>query len=285
MDWFKSYNGASVDPKYQLIAHKAKLKTHEVALLWWAFMDHASRENDRGDVSNIDFESLDFFYQFDGGISLAAFNAFCEKGMIVDGKIFKWDDRQKSPAAERQKRYRDRKRVTNDTNSLKRDVTLRNGDVSLLEEKRREESRRDKKEEEKNTKKKPSNEVTLFNEKTLDDWFDDFWREYPEGEKGSGRKGSKQKSKSVWMKIVKSKSGLNPFQMVQKAKEYSAHMVGHEKYVKGCAAWLNGDFWMNVYTPRTKRGNDLEAAFDLLDEKQKQYFGESQNDEEFTNNN
>ena len=184
MDWFKSYNGASIDPKFQLIAHKAKLKVHQVALAWWVLMDSASQSKNRGDVSSFDFEAMDFFFQFEDGIFEKAFNAFVEKGMIIDGKIKNWSERQKNEAAERQKKYRENKRlqeeaVTTDDNS---DVTLRNEHNALPEEKRREkrEEKERKKEDIKNNTKKSSNGTRL-----PDDWqppqeFKDFCEDkYP----------------------------------------------------------------------------------------------------------
>ena len=233
MDWFKVYSGASIDPKYQLIAHKSGLKTHQIALIWWAILDHASRENDRGEVTGIDCESLDFFYQFEDGTTLAAIKAFEEKGMIQDGRISKWDDRQKSDAAERQKRYRERKKsqetecdsdvtLRNGHNTRNGDVTLRNGDVSLLEERRGEEKRIDKKEKDTKVSKKKVG-LTLSSKvegKTVEEWFEDFWEQYPSGPQG--RKGSKQKAKQSFVKALNSDASVRPSEVVRKAISYSS---------------------------------------------------------------
>lgn len=170
MDWFKSYNGAPSDTKFPLIAHKSGLKVHEVSLCWWVLMDHASQSKERGDVSGFDCEASDFFFQFKDGTFAIALNAFYEKGMIVDGFVKNWAERQKNEAAARQKKYRE--------NQKKKDIPLqteRNGDVTLRNEHNALPEERDKREEKDKKDKKEERKIALVD--TAFDLFKTFAQE------------------------------------------------------------------------------------------------------------
>lgn len=221
MNWFKAYNGLTVDPKFQLISHKSKLKVHVVALVWLALMDHASQQKDRGDVSNVDFETMDFFFQFNDGDFEKAFNAFVCRGMITDNKLGSWEERQRNDAAERQKAYRDRKKeaATKDNNALR---PLCNDDNQSLEERRGEEKRIDKK------------------EKYIKEFLK-FWNEYPE-----------KKSKPT---------ALKAFQKAMTKTSIENILTGLEAYKKHkpidiqfahASSWLNQERWNDEYETKGK---------------------------------
>lgn len=41
MDWFRSHHGAPTDPKWQVIARRAKVTPAEVVALFWLLLDYA----------------------------------------------------------------------------------------------------------------------------------------------------------------------------------------------------------------------------------------------------
>ncbi|MBD5417343.1 MAG: hypothetical protein HDR50_06730 [Desulfovibrio sp.] len=113
MDWFRAYHGITSDPKWPIVARKAKVSIGVVVSVWIALLESASQAEERGSVANFDAETVDALYGFEDGTSEAVFTALLEKGLICDGRICAWDKRQpkrEDDNAERMRRCRERKR-------------------------------------------------------------------------------------------------------------------------------------------------------------------------------
>ncbi len=113
MDWFRSYHGAPTDPKWLAIAKRAETLPGVAACFWWALEDYASQHEDRGSVAGFDVESFAAFSGFDEKQLCNAFQAFQNKGMIVDQRLKSWDKRQPKRddnSTERVRAFRERQK-------------------------------------------------------------------------------------------------------------------------------------------------------------------------------
>ncbi len=243
MDWFKCYNGATTDKKFLRLSKEHELPVYVLAMCWMHFCDHASQQKERGSLSGLDFEDIDFFFAFEDGQAKKAYEAFVSKRMILDNKLSKWDDRQKNEAAERQKRYRERKQKQQEQTQDNSDVTLRNEHNALTEEKRGEEKR----EEEKDTK---------VSKKIYKKDFEDFYIAYP-------RKVGKQNAAKAFDQAVKRASiedianGLERLMPSWSNKD--------PQYIPHPATWLNRDGWLDEPDPEPHcRQNGGGHMADLL---------------------
>ncbi len=112
-DWFRSWHGAPMDPKWILIARKADVTPAVASAIAWALFDHASQATPRGNVSGFDCE----VYAAWGGLETEAVEAVVAamrtRGMILDdSSLASWSKRQperEDGSAERTKAWRERK--------------------------------------------------------------------------------------------------------------------------------------------------------------------------------
>lgn len=78
-------------------------------------LERASEADDRGDISGFDCESADAAMGMPEGATQAIYDAMTAKGMIVNERIAKWEERQPkredSTSAQRSREYRDRKKA------------------------------------------------------------------------------------------------------------------------------------------------------------------------------
>lgn len=133
MDWFRWWHGTITDPKFQFVARKAGTTVGSVVAVWASLLEHASNVTQcdasvtRGDVTRFCCDDFDVLLGLPDGISQAIFDALTQKGLIENGRIAKWDERQskrEDSSAERTKAYRGRK---------KSDVTVTHGDDSVTQ--------------------------------------------------------------------------------------------------------------------------------------------------------
>lgn len=57
MDWFRSWHGAPTDNKWLLIAKRAGVTPMMVSAVFWALLDYASQQEERGSVAGFDAET------------------------------------------------------------------------------------------------------------------------------------------------------------------------------------------------------------------------------------
>lgn len=130
MDWFRSWHGAPTDNKWLVIAKRAGVAPMMVSATFWALLDYASQQDERGSVAGFDVETYALWAGVDEADILAVLDAMRAKGVISDGDtLAAWDKRQpkrEDDSAERVRRHRDKQRqsVTDDT------VTQCNADVT-----------------------------------------------------------------------------------------------------------------------------------------------------------
>lgn len=138
MKWFKTDNKLTVNTKLALVATKTKAYKHEVIAAWMHLLCMAAHEENHGDLGNVEFEEIDLALEFTPGRTEKIYKAFEDRKMIAGGKIINWKKHQADPTnAERQRRHRDKNKVSNGNVTDSNDVTV--------EERRREEKRGEEK--------------------------------------------------------------------------------------------------------------------------------------------
>jgi hypothetical protein len=108
--WFRHYAGMMRDEKLVRAAVKAKQPVERVVWVWGAILESAAEKNDGG-LYEFDVGEAAYFLRCDES-DLAGILASLEAlGRLCGGVVARWGDRQFSSdtAAERQRRYRERK--------------------------------------------------------------------------------------------------------------------------------------------------------------------------------
>lgn len=94
LDWFRSWHGAPTDAKWLVIGKRAGVAPGVVSAVMWALFDHASQNEDRGEVAGFDFETYSAFSGFEEDKVRAVYAALEGKGIVVSGRIAQWEKRQ-----------------------------------------------------------------------------------------------------------------------------------------------------------------------------------------------
>lgn len=126
--WFRHYAGMMRDDKLVRVAVKAKQPVERVVWVWGAILESAAEINDGGRYEFHAGEAA-YFLRADETDLCGIEAVLVEMAHIHDGRVVKWGDRQyqSDGAAERQKRYRERRKGTSDgvrdDSDVTRDVT------------------------------------------------------------------------------------------------------------------------------------------------------------------
>jgi len=114
MDWFRSWHGAPTDNKWLLIARRAGVTPMMVSAVFWALLDYASQQEERGNISGFDAETYAMWAGCDENDVISILNVMRSKGVITDGEtLAAWDKRQprrEDDSSERVRRHRDKQR-------------------------------------------------------------------------------------------------------------------------------------------------------------------------------
>jgi hypothetical protein len=129
MHFFRSIHGAPTDPKWLVVARKAKVLPVHVAAVWWSLLDHASQNESRGSIEGFDPESIAAFFGMETEEVDAILVALEGKGLIEDTRIVKWEKHQpkrerEDSSTERVREHRARKTgVSTPEEGVTREVT------------------------------------------------------------------------------------------------------------------------------------------------------------------
>jgi len=149
IDWFRWHHGSVNDPKFGLVAKKAGARVGDVISVWALVLEQASATTDRGTHGAIDCDATDFLLGADEGTTARILDAMTGRGLISDGRVVRWDERQPkrervdSTAADRKRAQRERENQR-DPGNEGRDTTVtpchaKSHEVTPREEERREE--------------------------------------------------------------------------------------------------------------------------------------------------
>lgn len=146
INWFRHYHGTATDQQLSFIAKKAGAKRCEMTAFWDCLLEHASQNESRGFVGDIDLELISFSQDVTLETLQALHALLVTKGKIIDGYLSAWEKRQKhhvtKSSNERVKKWRqktkekqtdndDDKNVTRYNNKNNGDVTQCNTETSL----------------------------------------------------------------------------------------------------------------------------------------------------------
>lgn len=113
MDWFRWHHGTVNDPKFQLVARRAKASVAEVVAVWASLLEAASLSSDRGHPGDVDFEAVDCGLGLDDGKTAEIYVQMQARDLIdSEGRLTAWEKRQPkrervdNTAAERKARQR-----------------------------------------------------------------------------------------------------------------------------------------------------------------------------------
>ena len=87
MDWFRWHHGSVTDPKFQLVAKKAKASVAEVVAVWAYVLETASQNPKRGHVGGLDAEAIDLALGMDDGTTAAILAVLNDRGILSDGRL------------------------------------------------------------------------------------------------------------------------------------------------------------------------------------------------------
>ena len=94
IQWFRWHHGSVTDPKFKLIAHKAKQSLATVIAVWAFLLEQASASDERGAFGDVDCESLDCLLGLDDGATAAIMLAMEGRGLVEGGSVSAWEKRQ-----------------------------------------------------------------------------------------------------------------------------------------------------------------------------------------------
>jgi len=128
--WFRHYAGMMRDEKLVSVAVKSKQPVERVVWVWGAILESASEINDNGRYE-FDAGEAAYFLRCDDADLVGILSSLESLGRLSGGLVVRWGDRQYSSdtAAERQRRYRERKSANAAVQRDDRD-DKRNGDVT-----------------------------------------------------------------------------------------------------------------------------------------------------------
>ena len=116
IQWFRWHHGSVTDPKFRLIAHKAKQSLATVIAVWAFLLEQASASDERGAFGDVDCESLDCLLGLDDGATAAIMLAMEGRGLVEGGSVSAWEKRQPKRervdenSIERSRAFRQKKR-------------------------------------------------------------------------------------------------------------------------------------------------------------------------------
>jgi len=127
MDWFRAYHGTCTDPKLHKASRMARVRRSVVLAAWFAVLETASKNSERGALGKFDAHDLAFMIDESAAVAGRCIEAFSALEMITDGRVAAWSKRQKisDDVAIRVKKHRDQtdKPLENQETEPPRNVT------------------------------------------------------------------------------------------------------------------------------------------------------------------
>jgi hypothetical protein len=238
--WFRHYAGMMRDEKLVRAAVKSKQPVERVVWVWGAILESASEINDGGRYE-LDVGEAAYFLRCDEADLAGIVTSLSDLGRLAGGVVARWGDRQYSSdaAAERQRRYRERKAAnrhdegdSHHNGDAESDVTppSRDGRVTVQETDTELEA-----EEEKN--------ISLESEREFEDWYAAFPKHVGKGQARRSYRAARRKASAETLLLAAKRA----------AAVYSA---GDPRFTPHPATWLNGERWLDV------EGQDASADSD-----------------------
>lgn len=138
MDWLRWYRGSCTDPKFTVIARKSGQPRVAVLAVWALMLETALQSTPRGHLDSWDHDDAGAALDMDGDAVASIYEAMEERGLVNDGLLVAWSERQydKSSSTQRVALHREKEKqkkqaeadetVETVGNAVKRDETLCN---------------------------------------------------------------------------------------------------------------------------------------------------------------
>ncbi len=146
IQWFRWHHGSVTDPKFKLVAHKAKQSLATVIAVWAFLLEQASASDERGAFGDVDCESLDCLLGLDDGATAAIIQAMQCRGLVENGSVSAWEKRQPKRervdenSTERSRAFREKQRHATPDSSDKAPCNAMQRQKTPREEESREEN-------------------------------------------------------------------------------------------------------------------------------------------------
>lgn len=274
MDWFRWHHGSVTDPKFQLVAKRAKASVAEVVAVWAYVLETASQSPKRGHVGGLDAEAIDLALGMDDGTTEAILAVLHDRGMLSEGRVASWDKRQPKredeTANDRKRRQREREHELalaavspGVTEVVSRNVTQSHVESRsvTLEEKREEEKEQEQELTPPTPRKRGEGVGSHRKLKAVpaQDRFAEFWQAYP-------RKVAKPAAEKAWRRVAGEADAI--LAGLRRSIGCEQWAKGGGQFIPHPATWLNGRRWEDSIDAGTASASgyfksaDDEAAFD-----------------------
>jgi len=227
VDWFRHYSGLHSDPKLTLVAEIAGVHHCFAVAVWCALLEHASPCSDRGNVSEavqetgVRFIAIGTRIGTEDGTRIV--QAMIQVGLIKDGRIAKWNERQFSSdnSTSRVQRFRDRTRNVSETRETVAETHQNRSDIRKKESPLPPKGERTKR---------------VSSEHGDPAEFEAFWLAYPRKEnKGRARTAFAAAAKKVGVERVMAGVGASVLRWRNAGTE--------ARFIPLPSSWLNGERW------------------------------------------
>lgn len=128
IDWFRWHHGSVNDPKFGLVARKARARVGDVITVWALILEQASASSERGIYGGLDCEATDFLLDADDGTTARILEAMQGRGLVDGDRVTRWEERQPkrervdNTAAERKREQREREKRERDSTNIGSDA-------------------------------------------------------------------------------------------------------------------------------------------------------------------
>ena len=230
IQWFRWHHGSVTDPKFKLIAHKAKQSLATVIAVWAFLLEQASASDERGAFGEVDCESLDCLLGLDDGATAAIMLVMEARGLVEGGSVSAWEKRQPKRervdenSTERSRAFRQKKRQETPEDN---DATPSN--ATQHQETPRVEKRR---EEKKNNPQAPKGA-------DVPPGFAEFWKTWPSND----RKQAKGKCLDAWKKAHAERDAALVLAHVESLKSSASWMKNSGEFIPAPLVYLNQRRW------------------------------------------
>lgn len=140
MHWFMAHHGITNDAGLAMVAKKVSQPRHVVNAIWFCILEYASKQSERGGVVGLDAEEIALTQELEEQQVIDVVEMLREREHLDEEKVISWSKYQKaldSTNAQRQQKYRDKKKAES------KGVTLRNDSEALCNDKNRKEKNKE----------------------------------------------------------------------------------------------------------------------------------------------
>jgi hypothetical protein len=241
--WFRHYAGMMRDDKLVRCAIRAKQPAERVVWVWGAILESAAEIDDAGRF-DFDVPEAAYFLRTDEADIRAILDALASAGRVDTDRVVKWSERQfqSDRSAERQARYRDKKRGEKRDGD---DQPPSPDDGVTLQSQRGDAPETETQAELETEDKSPASESVAFGARDI---FDEIWKVFPRNPHSSEEAGRRA------FKALGSAEQGRVLPAVQRYAKWFLEDCGRRKrseeegrdFVPKLSTWLSNGAWLSA---------------------------------------